>query len=96
MAELSKAYVWVQTPERVDVERTVDSNIQAIFLRRVFLCGGRDNLQNTKRADSFESARTYNLYVSSGACPSCASHIHSVIFISEKIALKEEFSGLQA
>ena len=35
-------------------------------------------------------------YSSSGFCPSCASHLHSVIAMSVKVALKEESSGLQA
>ena len=37
-----------------------------------------------------------NCYSSSGCCPSCASHLHSVISIFVKVALKEESSGLQA
>lgn len=35
-------------------------------------------------------------YSSSGACPSWASHLHSVTSISVNTAVKEESSGLQA
>ena len=37
-----------------------------------------------------------NYSSSSGACPSCAGHLHSVNSILVKMARKEEFSGLQA
>ena len=33
---------------------------------------------------------------SSGCCPSCAFHAHSVIFMSVKTALKEDSSGEHA
>ena len=35
-------------------------------------------------------------YPSSGFCPSCASHLHSVTSICVNVALNEESSGLQA
>ena len=41
------------------------------------------------------TASTFS-YFSSGCCPSCAFHAHSVIFISVNTALKLDSSGLQA
>lgn len=36
------------------------------------------------------------VYSLSGCCPSWAFHAHSVIFISEKMAVKDDSSGEQA
>ena len=51
------------------------------------------NFFNFSNFSNFSNPFFYSL---SGCCPSCAAHMHSVTFISEKTAVNDDSSGEQA
>ena len=86
-----------------DVDLEVEEIIQRVEngelrIERCDMSQGKNQNQQSNHTSQFSplSSQLVKSYCWSGCWPSCAFHIHSVIFMSEKTAVNVDSSGEQA